>query len=128
MKALAFFVAGMALAVAGCSSDSGSSTAPTSGVETTAAVSDTTAAAPDTTAAPADTTDSSGGDQYPDEVRTNFLDSCNQSSGGNTEACTCALESIEAKFSLEEFVALEQSMNNGTDVPAEITAAIQGCF
>ena len=53
----------------------------------------------------------SDSDQFSDEIRRNFMDSCMVE--GDFATCDCALEEIERKFSVEEFIALELSMQTG---------------
>lgn len=61
----------------------------------------------------------SGGDdkKYPDEVRKSFLSTC-AASNGSEKQCGCALEKLEAKYSLKQFQDLEKRITSG-DATAE---------
>ena len=68
-----------------------------------------------------------GGDRkYPAEVRSNFLNSCS-SSGGSSSQCSCALEAIEKKYSLDDFVKLESRITQGQTVD-ELTSIVLKCL
>lgn len=89
----------MALALAGCSGSSDSADAP----------------ARDTVASPTG---------YPQDVRTNFLDSClenatNTSKGAATreqlmQTCACILDEVEQEYSQAEFADFEKRLLGGT--------------
>lgn len=54
-----------------------------------------------------------GGGDYPPEVADSFLSSC--TSGGTPRAlCQCALDKMEAKYSLEEFTEESTRLAQGT--------------
>ena len=53
-------------------------------------------------------------EKFPDEIRNNFMDPC--MAGSDFATCECMLEDIEQKFSVEEFIALELSMQTGSSV------------
>ena len=52
--------------------------------------------------------------KFPDEIRRNFMNSCMVE--GNFATCECALGEIEQKFSIEEYIALDLSMQTGSGV------------
>ncbi len=69
---------------------------------------------------------STKGAKYPDDVRKNFLTSCNEGSNGQTKYCECVLDTFQQQYSLDEFVALEQRFTNGGDT-TEIEAVTKAC-
>jgi len=44
-----------------------------------------------------------------------------------TTYCNCTLEKIEAKFSLEDFLAMAAKMNDG-DMPDALMSVIKSCL
>ncbi|MEO6124342.1 MAG: hypothetical protein ABIR32_11585 [Ilumatobacteraceae bacterium] len=97
---------------------------PNDTAETTAQTTATTATAtssvldPITTGAPDPTRD------YPQDVRTNFLDACEVNSP--TSTCVCILEGLETIYSIDEFAALEQqykTTNQFTDAFNNVVAS-----
>jgi hypothetical protein len=69
----------------------------------------------------------SGPPTYPVNVRTNFLNSCEQS-GGNVKACDCAISYIEKHVKLTTFTAVDQAIDNGSkDDPSWLRQAISSC-
>jgi hypothetical protein len=113
------------------SDDTEQTNEPAPSDETSADSTDDTTA--DTTADSTDDTtgESIGGENvdptrdYPELVRTNFITSC--ADGGNEDSCRCALEEIETQFSLEEFIALEQTFTDTDTLDPRLTAIIIGC-
>jgi hypothetical protein len=63
-------------------------------------------------------------DVYPPEVVRNFLASCEERH--DARGCRCALDILQARFTLEEFNAFEARMRRG-DVPKELVDAVAGC-
>lgn len=62
--------------------------------------------------------------RWPPEVTENFLHGCQSRA---TEAqCRCALERVQARFSLEEFQRLEREAAGGT-VPKALADAVRDC-
>lgn len=47
------------------------------------------------------------GPDYSDELRRNFLASCEESSGGKEDACDCLIDELESRMTEDEFLALE---------------------
>ena len=84
-----------------------------------------------------DTSNAESG-QYPDEIRTTFLDSCVQSAGGSElsdadfamveDLCGCVLESLEAELSYDEFVEAEQDILAGTASGIDLEAIATLCM
>jgi hypothetical protein len=57
------------------------------------------------------------GEKYPDQVRTNFINSCaGKLPDGYKKNCECMLEQIEKKYSFAEYTKLEEDMKAGKDV------------
>lgn len=52
--------------------------------------------------------------EYPEEVKQTFLGSCNATSKGNTQFCSCMLGKIQEKYTYEEFAGIEAQMRLGT--------------
>ncbi len=50
---------------------------------------------------------------YPADVTQNFMNSCQTTSGGNQELCSCLLDKIQGKYTYEEFSAIEVKMQAG---------------
>jgi hypothetical protein len=50
---------------------------------------------------------------YPSDVTQNFMNSCQMTSGGNQENCSCLLDKIQKKYTYEEFSAIEVKMQAG---------------
>lgn len=57
------------------------------------------------------------GEKYPDQVRTNFVNSCaGKLPPEYKKSCECMLEQIEKKYSLTDYIKLEDDMKAGKDV------------
>ena len=63
-------------------------------------------------------------DVYPPDVVQNFMSECTARS--NERACRCALEVLERRFSIEQFLGFEARMRGG-EMPKEIIDAVAGC-
>ncbi len=64
------------------------------------------------------------GKKYPDQVRTNFINGCaGKLPDGYKKNCECMLEQIEKKYSLTEYIKLEEDMKAGKDVSAFMALA-----
>jgi hypothetical protein len=50
---------------------------------------------------------------YPADVTQNFMNSCQMTSGGNQEICSCLLDKIQKKYTYEEFSVIEVKMKAG---------------
>lgn len=72
------------------------------------------------------------GQKYPDQVRANFINGCaGKLPDGYRKNCECMLEQIEKKYSLTEYIKLEEDMKAGKDVAAFMAladSARQICF
>jgi NaMN:DMB phosphoribosyltransferase len=66
-------------------------------------------------------------DPYPTEVVTNFVNACTESSGGQTTACTCSIQRIQAEYTLAEFARIEKYMADGLQPPPKFVEIIQDC-
>jgi hypothetical protein len=66
---------------------------------------------------------------YPVQVERNFLVSCEQLAEGDATACECALDKIEARYSLREFNRLEvRGISGGQDsISPELADVVRGC-
>ena len=67
------------------------------------------------------------GPGFSDELRRNFLASCEESSGGDESACECLLDELESRITEAEFVALEAE---GEDVflgDRRVQASLKAC-
>ena len=67
------------------------------------------------------------GSDWTNEVRTNFLDECLEASGGERLYCVCVLETLEARYNLAEFEAMERTLERGGELPAAVESIIDGC-
>jgi hypothetical protein len=67
---------------------------------------------------------SKAGEKYPDQVRTNFINGCaGKLPDGYKKNCECMLEQVEKKYSLTEYIKLEEDMKAGKDVSAFMALA-----
>jgi len=74
---------------------------------------------------PVNTATPDPGRDYPDGVRTNFLDACEENSPAAT--CLCILEGLETVYSLDEFAALEQEFTETGVFSDTFTSVVAGC-
>lgn len=51
---------------------------------------------------------------YPDQVRDNFITSCEDSAGDQSAMCAPCFEEIEKAFTLDEFTKLDAALADGT--------------
>ena len=51
--------------------------------------------------------------EYPNEVVEAFLESCERSSGGKKQLCSCLFAKIHRKYSFEEFSVIEAKVKDG---------------
>lgn len=79
--------------------------------------------------APAPASASSG---FSEEIRVNFLESCEAQDGATAARCGCALDAIEKTFSEKQFIKLEMAIATGTGASDEdldkITDALTSCI
>lgn len=60
---------------------------------------------------------------YPATVRTNFISACTASS--TADYCSCALEAIENKYTLGEYIVWESVALRGGQLPPDMIATVQ---
>jgi hypothetical protein len=63
---------------------------------------------------------------YPANVVETFVHGC-IAGGGTQQACTCTLNAIQARYTLQEFAAISSQMHASGQVPSDITADIRAC-
>lgn len=51
--------------------------------------------------------------RYPATVVTNFMNSCQAPASGNPELCSCVIEKLQEKLTIEEFTKLDTRMALG---------------
>jgi hypothetical protein len=61
---------------------------------------------------------------YPDEVVDNFVTACR--ANAPEKVCTCAIDRIQRRFTLDEFRAFEQRLAQG-ETPKELVDAVADC-
>ncbi|MPZ48751.1 MAG: hypothetical protein GEU75_05460 [Dehalococcoidia bacterium] len=70
-----------------------------------------------------------GGDgdsnEYPSEVQSNFMDGC-MGAGATQTQCNCAFDKVREKYTLDEFVQLENDISEGRRTD-ELTPIILEC-
>ncbi|KGF72062.1 hypothetical protein DO97_13215 [Neosynechococcus sphagnicola sy1] len=64
---------------------------------------------------------------YPQQVVTNFMDACVKSSNGKTEACTCAIDKIQAEYTLKEFAKIDKELSEGGKPPERFVGIVKEC-
>lgn len=52
-----------------------------------------------------------GKNEYPAAVTQDFMNSCEESSGGDVNGCACLLDKIQEKYTIEEFNIIETKMS-----------------
>ena len=70
---------------------------------------------------------SKAGEKYPEEVRNNFLTSCDEQPNAPRSVCECSLEKIEAKYSLDEFEKIDKAQREGEPLPKDIQTIVEDC-
>ncbi|TMA34936.1 MAG: hypothetical protein E6J83_17900 [Deltaproteobacteria bacterium] len=65
-----------------------------------------------------------GADLYPPDVVQNFMSACTARS--DERICRCALDALERRFGIEQFLGLEAHMRGG-EMPKEMIDAVAGC-
>lgn len=68
----------------------------------------------------------SQGNDYPEQVRLNFMTACIDQ-GGSRSACSCSFDSIEDEFSLDEYIDMEAEFLATGRMPYALTAQIRSC-
>ena len=64
-----------------------------------------------------------GADVYPPDVVRNFMSACTARS--DERVCRCALDALERRFSIEQFLGFEARMRGG-EMPKEMMNAVAG--
>jgi hypothetical protein len=67
------------------------------------------------------------GDEFPDQVVQNFITSCVAQPGATEAECQCAIDRIQEKMTLEEFIRADRAVREGADIPVPIAAAVAEC-
>lgn len=67
-----------------------------------------------------------GATEYGDDVRENFVGACT-AAGGDEETCGCAYDSISEQIEFEQFRDIEDSLEDGGEVPAEVSTLFAQC-
>ena len=67
------------------------------------------------------------GEPYPQEVRDNFLTSCDEQPNAPRSVCECSLEKIEEKYSIEEFERIDKAQREGEPLPNDIQTMVEDC-
>ena len=65
-----------------------------------------------------------GADVYPPDIVRNFMSACTARS--DERICRCALDALERRFSIEQFLGFEARMRGG-EMPKEMVDAVAGC-
>jgi hypothetical protein len=65
-------------------------------------------------------------DDFPPAVRANFLTGC-FSSGGDESRCRCALEEVEARFDIDEYIEEEDQFLTTGEFPPRVLDAFGAC-
>jgi hypothetical protein len=65
--------------------------------------------------------------RYPDTVRLNFSTACVRA-GGTVDACVCALEEFEDRYTLDEYIAMENTMAVTGRTPSAASAIMLECL
>lgn len=63
------------------------------------------------------------GNEYPEEFITGFMDGCAQG-GVPVEFCRCSLDGIQAEFTVEEFMAIDELARNQQPAPPEVEQSL----
>ena len=61
--------------------------------------------------------------EYPKDVVDNFLAAC-RSNGGSDDACQCALDGIQNRFTTEEYMALENRVKENDEAATRLLAEV----
>lgn len=79
---------------------------------------------------------SSSGIAYPQEVRTNFIEGCQERSAGNNtgetansfeKSCICAFDALEASLTYTEYVEWLAATAEGKDTDVDMNAILDNC-
>ena len=65
--------------------------------------------------------------EYPKDLVDNFLGAC-RSNGGSDDACQCALDGIQNRFTAEEYAALEKHVKENDEAATRLlTEVVTDC-
>jgi len=64
--------------------------------------------------------------KYPATVRQHFMNAC-ITSGSTQSTCACAIDGIQAHYSLEEFVDFDKRARSGEPMPPELVRIVSTC-
>jgi hypothetical protein len=64
-------------------------------------------------------------DNYPADIRANFMDVC--VIDGTKSACECALEKLESRYSLKQFIAVDALASQTGEIPAAFSRVFASC-
>jgi hypothetical protein len=67
-----------------------------------------------------------GPEQYPTEIVQQFVEGC-VNGGGTENTCTCTVDKMASRFSLQNFATMVGRMRATGQVPEEITESINAC-
>ncbi len=71
---------------------------------------------------------SCGKNDYPPEIVANTVNACMLTSGGNEKMCSCVMDKVQEKYSLEEFIAIDTKIRQGdADATAQMMAIGASC-
>lgn len=69
-------------------------------------------------------------EEYPAEIRANFVASCAAQPGASEEMCNQCFEVVQQEFSYDEFIDLDTAIRNGTATQADtdkLTGVLAQC-
>jgi hypothetical protein len=70
---------------------------------------------------------------YPDTVVTGFIETCVQQGDQQVSAeimkkiCTCSISGIQNQYTYAEFIEIDKALNQGKELPPEVTQVVQDC-
>lgn len=67
-----------------------------------------------------------GATEYGQDVQENFVGACT-AAGGEEATCACAYDAISEEYEFEEFRDIEESVEDGGEVPAEVSELFARC-
>lgn len=65
--------------------------------------------------------------EYSEDIEENFVSACVDAPEGDERLCQCAYESLEAQVPFEEFREIEETVEEGGEVPTEVTDLFAQC-
>lgn len=67
-----------------------------------------------------------GATEYGQDVQENFVGACT-AAGGEEATCACAYDAISEEYEFEEFRDIEESLEDGGQMPAEVSDMFVRC-